>query len=236
MVDLFRRIAKLSNRATQDTAAYDAEEVKLKTYTELSNTLSQISSSATMAVRPTLEEIITNRAKYQERVQVDFKHLGHVWEDVFQLFVTGTVQSIEAKLKAQMDEMKKELGAYVEEVFSATASNSLYASSSKRKLSDDDVAMSNSNVSRSSADGDFAHKRRRLAQSLQTTPLGGTYPPGDGREGETRSTEPYGGTLQQLTEENERLKAVIRDQSAMLPGSNYSASWASSAEMEDDST
>lgn len=98
----------LSNEALSGTAACNNEEKKLKTYTELSSTLAQISPSAAKAVAPTLANIIGNRAKCKERVDNDFKTLGYIWEDIFDVFIQGVVGVIDSQLQAALAMLKKE--------------------------------------------------------------------------------------------------------------------------------
>lgn len=80
----------------------------MQTYRELSTTLSQISTSAAAAVAPILEEITNNHFKAKERVEREFMLLGHLWEDVFDVFVSGITGVVDSSLRDALTVLRRQ--------------------------------------------------------------------------------------------------------------------------------
>lgn len=161
----------LSNEAHKGTAAYNSEENKLKTYTELSSTLAQISPSAAKAVAPTLENIIGNRARCKERVDSDFQTLGYIWEDIFDVFIQGVVGAIDGRLKDALLTLKKEEEYAVRKVANRSGSLKRKAaisgslSSTERSSSAKEPASANSQGYDDQLEDSQNRKRRRMVSS-----------------------------------------------------------------------
>ncbi|KAI0065354.1 hypothetical protein BV25DRAFT_1674783 [Artomyces pyxidatus] len=109
IVELFRNVAKITNQATLDSAAFDKEDEKLQIYTELSDSLAKISPSAASAIGPTLANVIANHAKYRERVEADFKRLSRAWEDIFESFIQGVVHALDVQLETGLVRLRDEI-------------------------------------------------------------------------------------------------------------------------------
>ncbi|KAI0054050.1 hypothetical protein FA95DRAFT_1600546 [Auriscalpium vulgare] len=113
MIDLFRNVAKYANRATLTTAAYNKEEEKLQTYTELCGTLSKISPSAAAAVNPALTTVVANHTEYRDKLRDDYKRLGQCWEDIFEHLAHGIVRTVDAHLDHALARLQDEADARV---------------------------------------------------------------------------------------------------------------------------
>jgi hypothetical protein len=168
----------ISNQAVQNTAAYNSEEQKLKNYSELSSTLSKISTSAAKAVAPTLAGVIANRAKCKERVENDIKMLVYLWEDIFDVFVQGVIGTIDGRLQGALASLKKEEENAVSKVMASGSRSLKRKSGVSDSVSDGRVqgsdalkeAAPTSSQGYDDEGGDSqSHKRRRLAsRSLES--------------------------------------------------------------------
>ncbi|KAJ6502570.1 hypothetical protein C8R45DRAFT_977025 [Mycena sanguinolenta] len=116
LVGLFRSLARLSNQVVQDTAAQEREGQKLQTYTEISSALSKISASAATSVAPTLADIMLKHEQSKHRVEENFKALGGVWEQVFDVFVTEIAHVIDSGLQNAITVLKKETNTAIKEI------------------------------------------------------------------------------------------------------------------------
>lgn len=74
----------MANEASQLTTSQIGESQKVKTYTELSATLSHISSSAAATVAPVLSELLINEAHYKQRVEETYTAIGTIWQEIFE--------------------------------------------------------------------------------------------------------------------------------------------------------
>jgi hypothetical protein len=156
----------------QDTAAQEREGQKLQTYTEISSALSKISASAATSVAPTLADIMLKHEQCKHRVEENFKALGGVWEQVFDVFVTEITHVIDAGLQDAIATIKKEGEHAVKEIV-ANAAGSLklsmnddpFGSHDKKRSRTRGVAEKENEETRSgrAASRDRDHKRRRLA-------------------------------------------------------------------------
>lgn len=102
---------RVTNRAIRTTAAFDKDSERIRTCTDLSSTLSKISSSANAAVTPALAAAIASHGKNNERMEADFKRLGHIWEDIFQHFMNEIVHAIDSEVVLTLDRFRHELSA-----------------------------------------------------------------------------------------------------------------------------
>jgi hypothetical protein len=98
----------ISNDVIQNTAAQKVEESKEKTYTELSNTLSKVSSPAAEAVAPTLTEIMKSHSIAKDRVARDMEAVAQVWEDIFLGFMSRISEGIDVRLRGALVALKNE--------------------------------------------------------------------------------------------------------------------------------
>ncbi|KAI0318947.1 hypothetical protein OF83DRAFT_1113068 [Amylostereum chailletii] len=116
VADSFKNIAKITNQAIHDSAEYDKEDEKLRAYQELSTTLARISPSSAAAIAPSLTAVISNHAKYRDKVNTDFKRLARAWENVFELFVDATSRSIDAKVEDALLRIRDEADHQVKRI------------------------------------------------------------------------------------------------------------------------
>ncbi|THH11580.1 hypothetical protein EW146_g7984 [Bondarzewia mesenterica] len=235
IVESFRAIAKLTNKAVQDTAAYDKEEEKLRTYSELSATLAKVSPSATSAVAPTLAAVTINHAKYRDTIQSDFRKLGHVWEDVFEHFVTGVVRAVDLELANTVNRWRKEIGPSVihsdpsSQVIDANGFDGLpsQVGQASRKRKSDGAHDGSMKAKSSRAVHSSAYKRRRLSdlppkvdlpdglRQAGLNPVPDSFDPDVLRMLEEMKSriDMQVEALEKLTEENTRLKLTLDNQS-----------------------
>lgn len=92
------------------TSEYDKQEKKLKTYTEISATLSKVSNSAAASVAPNLAEILLNHAQTQSRLDQGLNAIGQVWGEVFgrvgkeiTAAIDGSLESAKAALQIEAE-------------------------------------------------------------------------------------------------------------------------------------
>ncbi|KAF7322958.1 C3H1-type domain-containing protein [Mycena chlorophos] len=76
----------LSNEIVSATAAKERESQKLQTYTEISSALSKVSKNAANSVAPALADIMIRHEQCKHRVDENFKALGGLWDEVFDVF------------------------------------------------------------------------------------------------------------------------------------------------------
>lgn len=230
IVELSRDVAKITNRAAQDTAAFERDAERIKTCTELSSTLANISSSTNAIVTPALAAVIASHGKNHDRMEADFKRLGHLWEDLFQHFMNSIVQAIDSEVGIALDRFRHELSAqlpsYPPMPFSASPvemhrSGDNIPMMRKRKIADADSMMvdrdfdmGNRNISgseyhrASSYEDEQGAKRRRLHNdNSMNSSLDLSNPDVLAMVHEmTAKLRQQEETLAQLQEENERLK------------------------------
>ncbi|KAJ7097948.1 hypothetical protein B0H15DRAFT_823519 [Mycena belliarum] len=218
LVDLFRRLARLSNQVMQETAAHEKEGKKLQTYTEISSALSKISSSAATSVAPTLADIMLKHEQSKHRAEESLKALGGAWEQVFDVFVTEIAHVIDARLQDAMTKLKTEGESTIIEIMAnapgpRTTNGS--ASYDRKRARTRGPAEKENEESRSGrgASRDRDHKRRRLA-SRSSSPASHER---SGRPNDDTSIEEIltqmkhkidqqARSLQQLTKENSEVK------------------------------
>ncbi|KAJ6630780.1 hypothetical protein B0H10DRAFT_853349 [Mycena sp. CBHHK59/15] len=226
LVGLFRGLARLSNQVVQDTAAYEREGQKLQTYTEISSALSKISASVATSVAPTLAEIMLKHEQCKHRVEENFRTLGGVWEQVFDVFVTEVVHVIDAGLQDAMITLKKE-GEHVAKEIVANAAGSLKPSIIGDSVAPHDrkrgrargLAEKENEETRSGrgASRDREHKRRRFA-SHSSSPDSHDYRRLQGADSSIEDIltqmkmkiDQQAQSLQLLTKENSELKTTLK--------------------------
>ncbi|KAJ7155987.1 hypothetical protein C8R43DRAFT_1234838, partial [Mycena crocata] len=172
LMGLFRSLARLSNQVVQDTAAHEREGQKLQTYTEISSALSKISSAAQASVAPTLAEVMLKHEQSKVRVEDDFRALGSVWEQVFDVFVKEVVHVIDAGLQDAITTLKKEGEHAVKEIIANAAGSVKHSAAGdsavpydRKRARTRGPAEKENEESRSGrgASRDRDHKRRRFA-------------------------------------------------------------------------
>ncbi|KAJ7632596.1 hypothetical protein FB45DRAFT_912892 [Roridomyces roridus] len=170
LVKLFREIARVSNQAVQETAAHEKEGQKLQTYTDISSALSKISASASASVAPTLADIMLKHEQSKHRIEENFRALGGVWEQVFDVFVTEVVHAVDTGLQNAMATIKKEKEQAVKDIVAASGAGSLRHSTTNethdKKRARTRGPMEKENEDSRSGRGasrDRDHKRRRFA-------------------------------------------------------------------------
>ncbi|KAJ7285856.1 hypothetical protein C8J57DRAFT_1286012 [Mycena rebaudengoi] len=225
LVGLFRGLAKLSNQVVQDTAAQEREGQKLQTYTEISSALSKISASAA-----TVEE--------------NFKALGGVWEQVFDVFVTEITHVIDAGLQDAIATIKKEGEHAVKEIV-ANAAGSLklsmnddpFGSHDKKRSRTRGVAEKENEETRSgrAASRDRDHKRRRLASHSSSPdsrdrrrPQSGDSSIDDILTRMKMKLDQQAQSLQMLSKENSELKTTLKQQT-LVPSTSSCSSFSVSS-------
>lgn len=150
----------MTNRAVQDSAALEKDSERLKTCTDLSSTLSKISSPNAAVVTPALAALTESHGKNQERVNADFRRLGHVWEDLFQTFMNEIVRSIDSEVELALERLKHEISDQLLAVRSrpfAESPTDMYRSGDeipglrKRKMADSDSMVEDRDI-------EYAHR------------------------------------------------------------------------------
>ncbi|KAK0459702.1 uncharacterized protein EV420DRAFT_284870 [Desarmillaria tabescens] len=106
MVELFRDLAKFSNDVVQSTAEFERQEKKLKSYTEISATLSKVSNSAAASVAPNLAEILLSHAQTQNHVDEGFAAIGNIWQEIFGVVISEVNEIINASVEDAVDALK----------------------------------------------------------------------------------------------------------------------------------
>ncbi|KAK0503238.1 hypothetical protein EDD18DRAFT_1346119 [Armillaria luteobubalina] len=106
MVDLFRDLAKFSNDVVQSTAEFERQDKKLKSYTEISATLSKVSNSAAASVAPNLAEILLSHAQTQNHIDEGFAAIGNIWQDIFGVVISEVHEIINASVEDAVDALK----------------------------------------------------------------------------------------------------------------------------------
>ncbi|KAJ7063283.1 hypothetical protein C8F01DRAFT_1132348 [Mycena amicta] len=99
LLGLFRSLANVSNEIVVATAAHEREGEKLRTYTEISSALSRISQAAATSVAPTLADIMLRHEQCKHRVDENFKALGGLWDEVFDVFCNEIARVLDSKLQ-----------------------------------------------------------------------------------------------------------------------------------------
>lgn len=99
--------ARLSNQATQDTEIQAREERKVQIYTELSSTLSKISTNGTTSIMPNLADIILKNAERKQRVDDTFKSIAGLWEQAFEIFVKEISHVLNDQLEKAVKEIRR---------------------------------------------------------------------------------------------------------------------------------
>lgn len=153
----------------QETAAHEREGQKLQTYTEISTALSKISPSAANSVAPTLADIMLKHEQCKHRVEESYKALGGVWEQVFDVFVTEVVHSIDGGLQDAITTLRKEGEHAVKEIADSAAGAPKHSTTGepydRKRARIRGPAEKENEESRSGrgASRDRDHKRRRFA-------------------------------------------------------------------------
>ncbi|KAK0197133.1 hypothetical protein F5146DRAFT_30287 [Armillaria mellea] len=106
MVNLFRDLAKFSNDVVQSTAEFERQEKKLKSYTEISATLSKVSNSAAASVAPNLAEILLSHAQTQNHIDKGFAAIGNIWQEIFGVVISEVNEIINASVEDAVDALK----------------------------------------------------------------------------------------------------------------------------------
>jgi hypothetical protein len=96
---------RLSDDVIQDTSEQAREEKKWHDFTELSATLSKVSPSAAKVISQTLTTVASRQTEAKERLDHDFKALGYLWEDVFDLFVAEITRVIRTELQTAIESL-----------------------------------------------------------------------------------------------------------------------------------
>lgn len=82
---------------------------KVKIYTELSATLSQISSSAATAVAPVLSELLLNQAQYKQRVEKTYAAIGSIWQEIFENILEDVDRAVDIRVDQVMAIARQEV-------------------------------------------------------------------------------------------------------------------------------
>ncbi|KAJ8078755.1 hypothetical protein PM082_013038 [Marasmius tenuissimus] len=162
LADLLRGIVALSNQAIQDTAKHAENERNLHNYSEMSTTLSKISSSAAAAVATPLADTILEHIRSKERVECNFSALEGEWQNFFGAFTSEINGVIERSVQGAVANIRGEVDSMVLSIREA--------SSAKRKQTDDDYGglrserHESSRSRRDERSRSRERKRRRISQ------------------------------------------------------------------------
>lgn len=98
---------RLSNQVTQDTEIHVREERKLQIYSELSSTLSRISTNGATSVMPNLADIMLKNAERKQKVDENFKSIAGLWEQAFEIFVKEISHVLNNQLDHAVNEIRQ---------------------------------------------------------------------------------------------------------------------------------
>lgn len=99
---------RLSNQATQDVDAHARNEHRLKAFTELSSTLSKVSTNAAAVVMPNLADVLLQHAEGKQRLEDNWKAMSGVWDHIFETFVREVSHAMDNKLKETLQKIREE--------------------------------------------------------------------------------------------------------------------------------
>ncbi|KAK1232231.1 hypothetical protein PQX77_004605 [Marasmius sp. AFHP31] len=162
LADLLRGIVALSNQAVQDTAKHAENERNLHNYSEMSTTLSKISSSAAAAVTTPLADTILEHIRSKERVESNFSALEGEWQNFFGAFTSEINGVIERSVQGAIANIRGEVDSMTLSIREV--------SSAKRKQTDDDYGglrserHESSRSRRDERSRSRERKRRRISQ------------------------------------------------------------------------
>ena len=77
---------RTSSKIIQNSVDVDRENRRVDTLTDLSSTLSRVSTAATSSVAPALINSVRNHVLLKDKVDDDYRVLANLWEDLFELF------------------------------------------------------------------------------------------------------------------------------------------------------
>jgi hypothetical protein len=121
---------RLSNYTIQDTVTQYETERKCQEYTELSIEIAKLTPTAASIVTRACDNITEKHANAKKRVEDDFEALKDLWEDVFELFVTGVTKTIGCQLETALATLNSTGREVIKSVSAASPTVP------KRKLSD----------------------------------------------------------------------------------------------------
>lgn len=99
-------ILRVSNDVVQSTAEFERQEKKLKSYTEISATLSKVSNSAAASVAPNLAEILLSHAQTQNHIDKGFAAIGNIWQEIFGVVISEVNEIVNASVEDAVDALK----------------------------------------------------------------------------------------------------------------------------------
>lgn len=76
-------LGRSSSDVVELTSEFEKQDKKLKTYSEISQTLSKVSHSAAQSVAPNLAEILLNHGQLKSRLATSLDGVGHLWDEIF---------------------------------------------------------------------------------------------------------------------------------------------------------
>ncbi|KAG6832399.1 hypothetical protein H0H92_002667 [Tricholoma furcatifolium] len=197
IISLFQELSRLTNQTIEDAAQQARDDKKLKAYTELSSTLSQISPQGPTAVAPTLADILLRNVQSKQRTENNLKAITEIWNKVFTALMTDISRSVDFKLEEAVQKIggaaehaaaglqfltstpKKKHGSRELDTQESTTAkvprdHRSDFSFEPREMKEDDSDSSRqkrrcfSNISRSSSPrGSLGHSRIKMEQSMQ---------------------------------------------------------------------
>ncbi|KIY69960.1 hypothetical protein CYLTODRAFT_205523 [Cylindrobasidium torrendii FP15055 ss-10] len=188
------------------TSEFERQDKKLKTYSEISQTLSKVSHSAAQSVAPNLAEILLNHGQLKARLATSLDGVGHLWDEIF----ARVNREVNYIIDQQVEKAKGIIAQEVDRAIQNSAQNELQhqrdVNHASKRVRDDEDAYDR-------------EKRRRLnswespaAPQVQQNAAAGTTDVL--QQMQTMITQSLA-SIQSLTQENQELK--IRSSSKAPP-------------------
>lgn len=95
---------------------------KLETFTQISATLSNVSSSAGLAIAPTMNALMKGTQETKEMAERTLAALGQTWEQVFDSFATDIGHIIEGRVQEALETIKSQADAHLPRMESTASS------------------------------------------------------------------------------------------------------------------
>ncbi|KAF4576553.1 hypothetical protein EYR36_000848 [Pleurotus pulmonarius] len=103
---MFKDISKLASTAVMDAGQQAAEEKKLSAYTELSASVSKISSSASSMMAPALAEVFLHHTECKQRADQSSAALGAAWTKIMNEFLSEINRNVEEGLRSIVERLE----------------------------------------------------------------------------------------------------------------------------------
>lgn len=100
---------RLASTAVMDAAQQATEEKKLSAYTELSASVSKISSSASSMMAPALAEVFLHHTECKQRADQSSAALGAAWTKIMNKFLSEINRNVEEGLRSIVERLEDQI-------------------------------------------------------------------------------------------------------------------------------